>query len=193
MGVCLSDRFNILRTSPKLLLRNWDLVRKLKIIRWLWVNTVCVTKHLLIMFLDRSWNFTGLKTLIKKIDAKYFGWASISGTLCAVDMCSTSTLFILLSDLFDTISLDDCEEVFSFVEERVSLWKLVSRTQSVCYNEDDVKYGDHCTGNRSVCRLVSQSVAYFILQRKCSVRYYSVINPTRKVGQCPTWWPPCRI
>ena len=46
--------------------------------------------------------------------------------LCVVDICSTSTLFILLSDLFDTISLDDCEQVFSFVEQRVSLWKLVS-------------------------------------------------------------------
>jgi len=46
-------------------------------------------------------------------------------------MCSTSTLFLLLSDLFDTISLDNCEEVFSFVEQRVSLWKLVSYMHSV--------------------------------------------------------------
>jgi len=45
---------------------------------------------------------------------------------CAVDICSTSTLFILLSDLFDVISLDECEQVFSFVEDRVTLWKLVS-------------------------------------------------------------------
>jgi len=45
---------------------------------------------------------------------------------CAVDICSTSTLFILLSDLFDVILLNDCERVFSFVEDRVSLWKLVS-------------------------------------------------------------------
>jgi len=44
---------------------------------------------------------------------------------CIADMCSTSTLFVLLSDLFDTISLDECEQVFSFVEERVTLWKLV--------------------------------------------------------------------
>jgi len=42
-----------------------------------------------------------------------------------IEICSTSTLFILLSDLFDTISLDACEQVFSFVERRVALWKLV--------------------------------------------------------------------
>lgn len=49
---------------------------------------------------------------------------SVAADAAQNDMCSTSTLFLLLSDLFDTISLDDCEEVFSFVEQRVSLWKL---------------------------------------------------------------------
>ena len=39
------------------------------------------------------------------------------------DLCSTSTLFIMLSDLFDTMTLDLCDEVFGFVEERVYLWK----------------------------------------------------------------------
>jgi len=52
-------------------------------------------------------------------------------------MCSTSTLFILLSDLFDTVSLDDCEDVFSFVEQRVSLWKMVSDMCSASCDEDD--------------------------------------------------------
>jgi len=59
---------------------------------------------------------------------------------CVLDICSTSTLFILLSDLFDTISLDNCEQVFSFVEERVSLWKLVSsRTTQSSNNHYQIK------------------------------------------------------
>jgi THO complex subunit 1 len=40
------------------------------------------------------------------------------------DICSTATLFIMLSDLFDSISLDQCDKVFAFIEDRVSLWKL---------------------------------------------------------------------
>ncbi|ELU18757.1 hypothetical protein CAPTEDRAFT_184685 [Capitella teleta] len=39
------------------------------------------------------------------------------------DICGTSTLFMMLSDLFDSITLDQCDSVFKFVEERVSLWK----------------------------------------------------------------------
>lgn len=42
-----------------------------------------------------------------------------------VDLCSTASLFIMLSDLFDTISLEQCDLVFQFVEDRVSLWKQV--------------------------------------------------------------------
>ena len=83
------------------------------------------------------WNFSWSKTLHKKTGAIFLTRIRVDGALlCAIDMCSTSTLFILLSDLFDTISLSDCEEVFSFVEQRVSLWKMVSHMHSVSHDED---------------------------------------------------------
>ena len=42
------------------------------------------------------------------------------------ELCSASTLFLMLSDLFDCITLDRCDEIFTFVEDRVNMWKSVS-------------------------------------------------------------------
>ena len=40
--------------------------------------------------------------------------------------CSPNLVFILLSDVFDCITLEECDPLFSFVEERVSTWTMVS-------------------------------------------------------------------
>ncbi|GAB1599923.1 THO complex subunit 1-like [Argonauta hians] len=39
------------------------------------------------------------------------------------DVCSASTPFVLLSDVFDMITLEQCEDIFNLVEEKVSTWK----------------------------------------------------------------------
>lgn len=41
------------------------------------------------------------------------------------DQCSTSALFVMMSDLFDTVTLDRCDDIFCFVEDRVGTWKMV--------------------------------------------------------------------
>lgn len=38
--------------------------------------------------------------------------------------CSPNLVFILLSDVFDCITLEQCDPLFSFVEERVSTWTM---------------------------------------------------------------------
>lgn len=42
-------------------------------------------------------------------------------------------MFILLSDVFDCITLEQCDPLFTFVEERVSTWTMVSETASVTF------------------------------------------------------------
>ncbi|CAE1172265.1 THOC1 [Acanthosepion pharaonis] len=39
------------------------------------------------------------------------------------DVCSASTPFVILSDVFDMITLEQCEDIFNLVEEKVSTWK----------------------------------------------------------------------
>lgn len=39
------------------------------------------------------------------------------------DICSGSLPVLLLSDMFDCFTLDQCEELFTFVENRVNIWK----------------------------------------------------------------------
>lgn len=38
---------------------------------------------------------------------------------------------MMMSDLFDMITLDHCDDVFYFVEERVATWKMVSYLPSI--------------------------------------------------------------
>ncbi|ESO02904.1 hypothetical protein HELRODRAFT_81226, partial [Helobdella robusta] len=39
------------------------------------------------------------------------------------DVCTASTLFILLSDLFDMITLDQCAQLFKYLDKNVETWK----------------------------------------------------------------------
>ncbi|XP_067033610.1 THO complex subunit 1-like isoform X1 [Acropora muricata] len=46
-------------------------------------------------------------------------------TKSAIDgHCSPNLVFILLSDVFDCITLEQCDPLFTFVEERVSIWTM---------------------------------------------------------------------
>lgn len=44
-------------------------------------------------------------------------------------ICSATTPFVLLGDVLDCLPLDQCDKIFSFVEENVSTWKSVSNSQ----------------------------------------------------------------
>ncbi|KAK6626388.1 hypothetical protein RUM43_006699 [Polyplax serrata] len=50
-------------------------------------------------------------------------FVSFAIELSRKDICSTSTPVVLLSDIFDIFTLDQCEELFVFVENEVSIWK----------------------------------------------------------------------
>ena len=45
--------------------------------------------------------------------------------------CSPNLVFILLSDIFDCITLENCDPLFTFVEEKVSTWTMVSQDLQV--------------------------------------------------------------
>ena len=47
------------------------------------------------------------------------------------ELCAPSIPFHLMADLFDSITIDKCEDVFKFVEENVSVWKSVSRASQL--------------------------------------------------------------
>lgn len=46
-----------------------------------------------------------------------------------VGICSATTPFVLLGDVLDCLPLDQCDKIFSFVEENVSTWKSVNKLQ----------------------------------------------------------------
>ncbi|XP_011494195.1 PREDICTED: THO complex subunit 1 [Ceratosolen solmsi marchali] len=43
--------------------------------------------------------------------------------LCRKDLATTSIPVMLLSDMFDAMTLDHCEELFTYVENNVAIWK----------------------------------------------------------------------
>lgn len=43
--------------------------------------------------------------------------------LCRKDLATTSIPVLLLGDMFDALTLDHCEELFTYVENNVSVWK----------------------------------------------------------------------
>lgn len=42
---------------------------------------------------------------------------------CRLELCTSSTPVILLGDIFDMSTLELCENLFSFVELNVNVWK----------------------------------------------------------------------
>jgi hypothetical protein len=42
------------------------------------------------------------------------------------DACTNTTPLVNLADIFDVITINQCEEVFNVVEHKLSVWKSVS-------------------------------------------------------------------
>lgn len=50
-------------------------------------------------------------------------YISFSVLACRNDMVTTTMPVVLLGDVFDAVTLDQCEEMFAYVEKNVSVWK----------------------------------------------------------------------
>lgn len=48
---------------------------------------------------------------------------TLSIAACRKDLCTSTIPVVLMSDVFDTVTLDQCERLFSYVESNVSVWK----------------------------------------------------------------------
>ncbi|GAA6069960.1 THO complex subunit 1, partial [Tachysurus ichikawai] len=65
--------------------------------------------------------------IVKHADVEdHLSLISISISGVTEGICSASTPFLLLGDVLDCLPLDQCDQIFSFVEENVSTWKSSS-------------------------------------------------------------------
>lgn len=48
---------------------------------------------------------------------------TLSIAACRVDIATPTIPVVLLGDVFDAVTLDQCEKLFTFVEDNVSVWK----------------------------------------------------------------------
>uniref|UniRef100_A0A671RXV3 THO complex subunit 1-like n=1 Tax=Sinocyclocheilus anshuiensis TaxID=1608454 RepID=A0A671RXV3_9TELE len=64
---------------------------------------------------------TVLKRKLNVEDFLFLIYISIDGVTEGI--CSATTPFLLLGDVLDCLPLDQCDKIFSFVEENVSTWK----------------------------------------------------------------------
>lgn len=48
---------------------------------------------------------------------------TLSIAACRQDICTATIPVVLMSDVFDTVTLEKCEGLFSYVESNVSVWK----------------------------------------------------------------------
>jgi len=82
------------------------------------------------IFLDQS--FRDCVTSDSKLDMdKYSDLVQLSIKGVRVKICSDNLPIILLSDMFDIISLQDCEKLFYCVEENIDVWKEPAFFQAV--------------------------------------------------------------
>uniref|UniRef100_A0A8C8JNJ4 Death domain-containing protein n=1 Tax=Oncorhynchus tshawytscha TaxID=74940 RepID=A0A8C8JNJ4_ONCTS len=61
---------------------------------------------------EQIWNHPGCFEILGKLKS-----------LVLAGICSATTPFLLLGDILDCLPLDQCDKIFSFVEENVSTWK----------------------------------------------------------------------
>ncbi|XP_062850625.1 THO complex subunit 1 [Trichomycterus rosablanca] len=65
--------------------------------------------------------------IVKQADVEdHLSLICISITAVTEGICSAFTPFVLLADVLDCLPLDQCDRIFSFVEENVSTWKSSS-------------------------------------------------------------------
>uniref|UniRef100_A0A8C8JMZ7 Death domain-containing protein n=1 Tax=Oncorhynchus tshawytscha TaxID=74940 RepID=A0A8C8JMZ7_ONCTS len=66
---------------------------------------------------------------------EFLGQCPFKNSLVLAGICSATTPFLLLGDILDCLPLDQCDKIFSFVEENVSTWKSVSSLVCIFHHE----------------------------------------------------------
>ncbi|XP_076001271.1 THO complex subunit 1 [Genypterus blacodes] len=99
------------------------------------------SKHLIDCFNQITGNETEKKTTLdqalrgalgdqiieqKTVCKDYLSLIFLSIDAVTEGICSATTPFLLLGDVLDCLPLDECDKIFSFVEENVSTWKSSS-------------------------------------------------------------------
>ena len=46
--------------------------------------------------------------------------------IIVTDLCTPTIPFMCITDIFDVIPIDQCEDMFGLVEDKVKVWKSVS-------------------------------------------------------------------
>jgi len=72
-----------------------------------------VFRDILCKMITRDPNSSSLKTVI-----------TFAVQAVKQDMCSPSTPFLMMADIFDMLTLERCEDIFDLVEDKVTIWKL---------------------------------------------------------------------
>ncbi|XP_044003387.1 THO complex subunit 1 isoform X2 [Aphidius gifuensis] len=69
----------------------------------------------LLVVIDKSYK-TGKVNLLES-------YVTITIELCRIELATLTMPVMMLSDIFDTITLDKCEKLFTYVEDNMSIWK----------------------------------------------------------------------
>lgn len=69
----------------------------------------------LLVVIDKSYK-TGKVSLLES-------YVTITIELCRKELATLTMPVMMLSDIFDTITLDKCEKLFTYVEDNMSVWK----------------------------------------------------------------------
>ncbi|VDK18723.1 unnamed protein product [Anisakis simplex] len=67
---------------------------------------------------------------IESIDKNMRNLLNIVFQIAKEDVCTKSLTVTIIQDIFDVLSIDDCEYLFSIVEDNLSLWKNGTRTRT---------------------------------------------------------------
>lgn len=98
------------------------------------------------------------------------GWFNKYFFSFSLEICTPSTPFIMLSDLFDSTTLDKCSDIFKFVEDRVNTWKSVRMFHFTLHHE--FFYHGKCQ-SLSICPSGASGRSYFVLKNFWIKMHYS--------------------
>ncbi|XP_071807564.1 THO complex subunit 1-like [Asterias amurensis] len=74
--------------------------------------------------LDQAFRDVMMNLVIKESDCAHFiTLINLSIEAVHLGICSPATPFLLLSDVFESVTINTCDKVFRFVEDRVNTWK----------------------------------------------------------------------
>ena len=72
--------------------------------------------------LDQAFRDILLKDIIGDM-SRTESYLQLSIAACRQDIASATIPVVLLGDVFDAVTLDQCEQLFTYVEDNVSIWK----------------------------------------------------------------------